>query len=153
MPRETTAQYYQTSDALLLMSARERVRTHWTKNNYQDHDRYCMVGALAVACGNRRFRLPTWRERRLARLVAKELPFRIFLCWLTGRARLIVFNDSKKTKRHDVLGLFDRAIERATQGERIAPAPSAGSPPSPDIVASSANELPSCRRSVEPVHS
>lgn len=142
------------SDVMLLISARECIRTHWLKHTYTDnHGRHCAVAALAVVCGNRRFRWPTRRERHLARLVARELPFNIVVCWMTGRARLAVFNDRCKTTRHDMLAVFDRTIWRLSQDERSEPAPGVVLPPIRDIAASFVIEPPSCKRSGERVHS
>jgi hypothetical protein len=107
------------SDTELLWAARSRIGDErgWVQNRHSDGDRLCLVAALSVAAGSLCFYAPSRTERRLARLVADQLPERdplwARLKFFTARQRLIWFNDSPHTKHEDVLSLMDRAIDRA----------------------------------------
>jgi hypothetical protein len=108
---------YQTSfgDVELLCDARRCIasRGDWVKGRFQDGDRHCLVAALSIAAGSRSFTIPNRLERRLARLLATELPPTTFwarMNFLTGRQRLMWFNDDPGTRHEDVLALFDRTI-------------------------------------------
>jgi len=104
-------------DLETLRTARDRIADegNWLKSAFQHGDRHCLVGALSVASGSLDFRLPNGVERRLARVLAAQLPpsaplfARIRFC--TARHRLICFNDHARTRHEDVLGLYDRAID------------------------------------------
>jgi hypothetical protein len=86
------------------------------QNRDSDGDRLCLVAALSVAAGSLCFYAPNRTERRLARLLADQLPeinpLWAMLKFCTARRRLIWFNDSPHTKHEDVLSLIDRAIDR-----------------------------------------
>ena len=105
-------------DIQLLWAARSRIgdKSGWVQGRYSDGDRLCLVAALSVAAGSLSFYAPSRTERRLARLLADQLPERVPLWarlkFFTARQRLIWFNDSPHTKHEDVLSLMDRAIDR-----------------------------------------
>ena len=107
------------SDIELLWAARSRIgdESGWVQNRYSDGDRRCLVAALSVVAGSATLHAPNRTERRLARLLADQLPERVPLWarlkFFTARQRLIWFNDSPHTKHEDVLSLMDRAIDRA----------------------------------------
>jgi hypothetical protein len=89
---------YQTSvgDVELLWDAQRSIarRGDWVQGRYQDGDRHCLVAALSIAAGSRSFTTPNRLERRLARLLASELPLTTFwarMNFLTGRQRLMWF--------------------------------------------------------------
>ena len=69
---------YQTpfGDIELLTDARSRIsnRKSWVQGRFQDGDRHCLVAALSLACGSRSFHMPNRTEKRLARLIAKQIP-------------------------------------------------------------------------------
>ena len=73
-----------------------------------------VVAALSLAAGSRHFNMPNKTERRLARLLAAQIPpptslfKRITL--LSARQRLIRYNDSFGTSHQEVIALFDRSI-------------------------------------------
>ena len=100
-----------------LVEARDLIsdRTRWLKHSFnRDGDRYCLVGALSVVCGSRGFALPNRTERRLARVLAKQLPLRApwwpRISIIPARYRLMSWNDRWRTTHGDVLALFDRTI-------------------------------------------
>lgn len=103
-------------DIELLVDARSRIsdRALWVRHRFQDGDRHCLVAALSLACGSRSYRIPNWTEKRLARVIAKQIasdaPF-VTRCWLLpARMRLISLNDGPHTRHGDVIALFDRTI-------------------------------------------
>jgi hypothetical protein len=63
------------SDLEILVDARGRIsdKNSWVKWRFQDGNRYCLVGALSLACGNPNFNVTNETERRLARLLAEQL--------------------------------------------------------------------------------
>ena len=109
---------YQTpfGDIELLTDARSRIsnRKTWVQGRFQDGDRHCLVAALSLACASLSFQLPNRTEKRLARLIAKQIPpdapF-ITRCRLTpARQRLMSLNDDPRTTHEDVMALFDWTI-------------------------------------------
>ena len=113
-------------DAELLWDARSRVSTRndWVQGQFQDGNRLCIVGALSLVSGSRSFNTPNRVERRLARVLAAQLPpgRRVWasLRFFTARQRLMWFNDSRRTSHADVMALFDRAINRSAAQAFIA---------------------------------
>ena len=106
-------------DIDLLWAARSRIghESGWVQNRYSDGDRLCLVAALSIVAASSSFDAPNRTERRLARLVADQLPESVprwaRLKFFTARRRLIWFNDSPYTKHQDVVALMTRAINRA----------------------------------------
>jgi hypothetical protein len=105
-------------DIEILADARNRIadRGNWLKRGFQDGDRNCLVAALSIAAGSRSFQRPGRTERRLARLLAQEIPANapllVRLKVMPARQRLMIYNDRLSTRHEDVLGLHDRAIQR-----------------------------------------
>ena len=102
-------------DIELLWDARSRIsnRDHWVKGRYQDGDRHCLIAVLSLVSGSPSFDAANRVERRLTRLLAKQLPspFRYWAPkFFTARRRLMCFNDNARTSHEDVIALFDRAI-------------------------------------------
>ena len=102
-------------DTEILINARSRVSDadHWLRFAYQDGDRLCLVAALSLASNSRNFDGPSASERRLARIMVKNLSNSIIWKWLiflSPRYRLTLFNDHSRTCHADVVALFDRAI-------------------------------------------
>jgi len=118
---------YQTpfGDIELLTDARSRIsnRKSWAQGRFQDGDRHCLVAALSLACGSRSFQMPNRTERRLARLIAKQIPLHapfMTRCGLIpARQRLMSLNDYPGTTHEDVLVLFDRTIGHLASTARI----------------------------------
>src|SRR5215472_2553000 len=108
-------------DLELLRTARGHIsdRDNWLKGVFRDGDRHCLVAALSVAAGSFDFRLPNRVERRLARVLAAQIPrtapllARFSLC--TARYRLISFNDHPQTHHGNVLAVYDRAIDHLSR--------------------------------------
>jgi hypothetical protein len=105
-------------DIELLWDARSRIgrKGDWVQGRFQDGNRHCLVAALSLAAGSASFNMPNRLERRLARLVATNLPSRLTL-WarlrcFTARQRLMWFNDDPRTRHQDVLGVLDTTIDR-----------------------------------------
>ena len=112
-------------DIELLSDARSRISDHksWVQGRFQDGDRHCLVAALSLACGSRSVHMPNRTEKRLARLMAKQIPpdapF-MTRCRLTpARQRLMSLNDDPRTTHEDVMALFDRTISRLASTARI----------------------------------
>jgi hypothetical protein len=105
-------------DLEILINARARIagKNSWVKCCFQDRNGYCVVAALSLACGSPEFNVTNQTERRLARLLAKQLApkmqWRIRL--LSPRMRLMSFNDRPGTSHDDVMALFDRTISDLT---------------------------------------
>lgn len=103
-------------DLEILVDARARMsgENMWVKGRFEDGDRHCLVAALSLACGSRSFNIPNRTERRLARLLAKQLspdlPWRMRSRLVPARSRLMSFNDYPRTRQGDVDALFDRTI-------------------------------------------
>jgi hypothetical protein len=108
-------------DVAILMDARDRIAdpSRWLKHGFQDGDRRCLVAALSLASGSRSFDDPNETERRLTKLLAKQVPLnRGFGKWaalVSPRNGLMMFNDHRRTRHDDVVGLFDRAIEHVSR--------------------------------------
>jgi hypothetical protein len=98
-----------------LAEARSRISTRasWVQGGFKDGNRHCLVAALSVASGSSSFELPNRTERRLARLLAAQIPrtapFWARIGLIPARQRLMWFNDSPRTGHEDVMALFDRA--------------------------------------------
>jgi hypothetical protein len=107
---------YQTpfGDFEILTDARSRISNHdrWVQGRFRDGDRHCLVAALSLASGSRSFDLPNRTERRLAKVLASQLPRRVpfwmRIRFIPARQRLMWFNDSYRTSHEDVMALFDR---------------------------------------------
>ena len=104
-------------DLEILGDARGRIAEegNWLKGDFRDGNRHCLVAALSVAAGSCDVRTPNMAERRLARLLVKQLPTKAPL-WtrlriMPVRHRLMYFNDDARTTHSDVMALYDRAIE------------------------------------------
>jgi hypothetical protein len=104
-------------DLEILRDARRRIAEegNWLKGDFRDGDRLCVVAALSAAAGSCNLRTPNMAERRLARLLAKQLPAKAPL-WtrlrvMPLRHRLMYFNDDARTTHSDIVALYDRAIE------------------------------------------
>ena len=110
---------YQTpfGDIELLTDARSRIsnRGSWIQNCFRDGDRHCLIAALSLACGSRSFQMPNRTEKRLARLIAKQIPphapYMTRCKLIPARKRLISLNDGPRTRHEDVMALFDRTVE------------------------------------------
>jgi hypothetical protein len=109
-----------TGDFEILTDARSRIPTQnsWVQGRFHDGDRHCLVAALSLASGSRSFNIPNRTERRVARLLASQLPptapFWTKIRLLPARQRLMTFNDDPRTKHEDVMALLDRTIDRLT---------------------------------------
>ena len=114
------------SDIELLWAVRSRIgdESGWVQNRYSDGDRRCLVAALAVVVGSATIHAPNRTERRLARLLADQLPDSVprwaRLKVFTARQRLMWFNDSPHTMHQDVVALMTRAINRAESRTPVA---------------------------------
>jgi hypothetical protein len=103
-------------DIEILTDARDRIASQitWVKGRYRDGDRHCLVDALSLASGSRCLNQPNRTERRLAKLLAKQLwpGCRTWrrVALMPVRRRLTSFNDDPRTSHDDVMGLFDRTI-------------------------------------------
>jgi hypothetical protein len=103
-------------DVETLTDARNRIsdQNTWVQGRFQDGGRRCLVAALSLASGSRSVSLPNRTEKRLARVLAKQLrPGSRF--WhrvplIPARQHLMWFNDDSRTSHEDVMALFDRAI-------------------------------------------
>ena len=99
------------SDLEILVDARARIagENSWVQHRFKHGERHCLVAALSLACGSRHFRMPNKKERRLARLLAKQLsPWRMRI--VPARYYLMSFNDHPRTCQADVVALFDQTI-------------------------------------------
>jgi len=112
-------------DIELLTDARSRICNpkSWVQGRFEDRDRHCLVAALSLACASHSFELPNRTEKRLARLVAKQIspdaPF-MTRCWLVPpRQRLMSVNDDPYTTHDDVMALIDRTINHLASATPI----------------------------------
>jgi len=103
-------------DLEILLDARDRIgrREQWLQQQFENGDRHCLVAALSLACGSPGFFAPNKLERRLARMLARQLPPEATL-WtriklVSARRRLMSFNDARQTRHDDVIALVDRAV-------------------------------------------
>jgi hypothetical protein len=107
-------------DVELLLAARSLISKKGItgQDRFQDGDRYCLVASLSVVSGSRSFDHSNRVERRLVRLLVKQLPPQFSgwptLQFPTSRRRLFWFNDHRGTKHDDVMALFDRTIDHLT---------------------------------------
>ena len=107
-------------DVELLLAARSLISKKGItgQDRFQDGDRYCLVASLSVVSGSRSFDHSNRVERRLVRLLVKQLPPQFSgwptLQFPTSRRRLFWFNDHQGTKHDDVMALFDRTIDHLT---------------------------------------
>lgn len=103
-------------DLQILLDARDRIsdREAWLKQCFKDGDRHCLVAALSLACESRSFNAPNRTERRLARLLARQIPpespWWTRSWFVSARHCLMWFNDHPLTTHADVSALFDRTI-------------------------------------------
>jgi hypothetical protein len=103
-------------DLAILTDARDRVADpqSWIKHAFKKGDRHCLLAALSLACGSPDFYVPNKMERRLARMLAEQLPsktpFWAKIGLAPARSRLMAFNDDHLTSHKDVVALFDRTI-------------------------------------------
>jgi hypothetical protein len=103
-------------DVEILADARNRIsdQNTWVQGRFQDGGRHCLVAALSLASGSRSVGLPNRTEKRLARLLAKQIPrgsrFWNGIPLIPARQHLIRFNDDYHTSHEDIMALFDRAI-------------------------------------------
>ena len=104
-------------DLEILLETRDRIerRERWLQRLFEDGDRHCLVAALSLACGSPGFFAPNRLERRLARMLARQLPPEATL-WtrvrlLSPRRRLMSFNDNRQTRHEDVIALVDRTVQ------------------------------------------
>jgi hypothetical protein len=107
-------------DFELLLDGRGLIsdRRDWVQGRFQDGNRRCLVAALSSVSGSLSFDSANRVERRLTRLLAKQLPSRAFwarMRFLTARQRLILFNDDPRTQHEDIIALFDRTIDNFTR--------------------------------------
>ena len=118
---------YQTpfGDIELLTDARSRIcnRKSWVQGHFKSGDRHCLVAALSLACASPSFQLPNGTEKRLARLIAKQIPpdapFMTRCRLLPARERLMSLNDDPYTTHDDVMALFDRTINHLVSATAI----------------------------------
>lgn len=104
-------------DLEILLDTRDRIerRERWLQRLFEDGDRHCLVAALSLACGSASFYAPNKLERRLARMLARQLPpeapwwtrFKV----VSARRRLMSFNDDRRTGHENVIALIDRTIQ------------------------------------------
>jgi hypothetical protein len=112
-------------DIELLTDARSRIcnRNSWVQGRFQDTDRHCLVAALSLACGSRSFDMPNRTEKKLARLIAAQIPrdapFMSRWRLIPVRQRLMALNDAPCTRHEDVMALFDRTISHLATTARI----------------------------------
>ena len=106
-------------DIELLQDARRLIsdRSDWVQGRFQDGNRRCLVAALSSVSGSRDFDAGNRVERRLTRLLARQLPPSTFwsrMRFFTARQRLILFNDNRDTRHEEIIALFDRTIDKLT---------------------------------------
>jgi hypothetical protein len=103
-------------DTDILMDARSIIcdRDRWLQGGFRDGDRHCLVAALALASGSRSFKNPSETEHRLAKCLAKQIPlncgFSRWVAFFSSRKGLMMFNDHRRTRHDDAIGVIDRAI-------------------------------------------
>ena len=99
------------------MIADERfwIKLAWSSQTSFGTTQYCPVAAIALACNNTNFRQPTKLERRLCRLLVRQMPLRggLWRLLVTSRLRVRIYNDHARTTHADIMRLFDAAIRSA----------------------------------------
>jgi hypothetical protein len=112
-------------DIEFLTDARSRISNpkSWVQGRLEDGDRHCLVAALSLACGSRSFDMPNRTEKKLARLIATQIPrdapFMSRWRLIPVRQRLMSLNDAPCTTHEDVMALFDRTISQLATTARI----------------------------------
>jgi len=104
-------------DLEILLDTRDGIgrQEQWLQQQFENGDRHCLVAALSLACGSPGFFAPNKLERRLARMLARQLPpeatwwTRVKL--VSPRRRLMSFNDDRQTRHEDVIALVDRTAQ------------------------------------------
>src|SRR5579859_6920085 len=102
------------SDLEILIDARGRIAGEhsWVQRCFKNGERHCLVAALSLASGSRNFGMPNKNERRLARLLAKQLsaktPWKMRI--VAARYHLMSFNDHPRTCQADVVAQLDQTI-------------------------------------------
>lgn len=105
-------------DLEILLETRDRIENEeqWLQQHFEDGDRHCLVAALSLACGSPSFYAPNRLERRLARMLARQLPpeapWWARLRLVSARRQLMSFNDDRQTSHEDVIALVDRTVGR-----------------------------------------
>ena len=105
-------------DLEILLETRDRIerRERWLQRLFEDGERHCLVASLSLACGSPSFYAPNKVERRLARMLARQIPPEA--SWWTrfelvsARRRLMSFNDDRRTRHENVIALVDRTIQQ-----------------------------------------
>lgn len=115
-----------TGDLEILMDARDRIcgQDAWAQGRFKDRGRLCLVAALSLASGSRNFEQPNRTERRLARMLVRQLPpdspWWVRVRIVSARRRLMLFNDDPRTSHGDVVALLDQAISVLTSKASVA---------------------------------
>lgn len=105
-------------DLEILLDTRDRIASQerWLQKLFQDGDRHCLVASLSLACGSPSFYAPNKVERRLARMLAREIPPEAprwaRFEFVASRRRLMWFNDDHRTCHANVIALIDRTIQQ-----------------------------------------
>jgi hypothetical protein len=105
-------------DLGILLDTRELIerRDRWLQRLFEDGDRHCLVAALSLSCGSPSFYAPNKLERRLARMLARQLPpeapWWTTIKLVSARRRLMSFNDDRRTCHENVIALIDRTIQQ-----------------------------------------
>jgi len=104
----------------LLEIARSHIAKGWIQHHYMKDGSVCAVAALSLATGHRYPAKPSEQDRRLAELLVRELPSHggiVLRCCTSAHFRVRFFNDRRRTRKEDVLAMFDRAIIRQRANE------------------------------------
>lgn len=93
----------------ILKIGRERIETKWIKGAFKEGGNYCAIGAV-------RFDLPDYlcKERCTAQMHLREVTPR--------KVQLEYYNDSSRTKKEDILKIYDDALavaQEMCQGEPV----------------------------------
>lgn len=103
-------------DLDILLNTRDRIerQERWLQKLFEEGDRHCLVAALSLACRSPSFYAPNRLERRLARMLARQIPpeapwwARFGL--VSARRRLMSYNDDRRTRHENVIALIDRTV-------------------------------------------
>lgn len=92
----------------VLRDAKERLETKgWCQGHFVNSEgECCAVGAVRAVVGGRS---PRWRHTRRGERALEVLDL------VVAPRTIVGFNDSPHTSKEDVLALFDKAIEAASQ--------------------------------------